>query len=93
MNSLMKKFDKWQINNAKAVVKYLDPKNILMKSIDYSLLIQNLDRKWIEQNNPKWLERYDEVNSLKFRLSFYYGQKLYIGKRLKKIIRKLIKKL
>ena len=88
-----KKFERWQLNHAKAVVKYLDPKNRLLTNIEYSLLIKNLDRKWIKQTNPEWLERYDMIHSLKFRFQFYGKIKLrpvYRLLRCAKIKRKIL---
>jgi hypothetical protein len=70
-----KKAEKYNIKHAKAIVKYLDPKNKMMTNIDVDFMIKKLDRTWIEQVNPEWLERYDLAKSLKFRFKFYVNQK------------------
>jgi len=51
------------IKHAKAVVKYLDPENPAVKdNKGMGNLIKILDRKWVEENGPKWLELYNKSN-------------------------------
>jgi glycosyltransferase involved in cell wall biosynthesis len=58
-----------RIKNAKAVVKYLDPRYPMVKNDkEYDQIIKLLDRKWISANGPAWLERYDRVTSTLFLL-------------------------
>lgn len=48
------------IENAKAVIKYLDPENICVKNnkkLNENILL--LDRKWIEDNGKQWIKVYD----------------------------------
>lgn len=69
----------YDIKHAKAVVKYLDPNHITVKKkVSFDDLIKILDRKWIEENGPKWLERYDKGSSM------YLGIKRFINKKLLK---------
>lgn len=53
------------IKNAKAVIKYLDPEFLPFKS-DRNLdsLVSLLDKKWIEENGPQWLDRYNSVTGI-----------------------------
>ncbi len=61
--------EKWRkrlIDNAKAYVKYIDPSLPYVKddaSIDRSLL-PLLDRQWVLQNGPAWIQRYDRAKSI-----------------------------
>ena len=60
-----KKRDLWNIKNAKAIVKYLDPDHQIMKdnkSVDRLIII--LDRKWVQDNGNVWLKRYDDAKAL-----------------------------
>jgi len=54
-----KKEELYKISLAKAVVKYLDPNYELLKSKSFDQVISILERKWIIENGPVWLERYD----------------------------------
>lgn len=54
------KYWEQMIRNGKAVVKYLNPDHSLVRGVGFDFLIKNLDRKWVEQNGPQWLERYDK---------------------------------
>jgi glycosyltransferase involved in cell wall biosynthesis len=57
-------------DTAKAYVKYIDPNLPYAKDvgIDRSLL-PLLDRQWVLQNGPAWIERYDRARSLRTRFS------------------------
>lgn len=57
------KAEKYNLKHAKAIVKYLDPQNTsVRKNKGFSNVIKLLDRKWIEEHGPKWLEIYDKRN-------------------------------
>jgi len=59
-----KKLEQAMIKHAKAVVKYLDPDYLMIKNNrNYETVIRLLDREWIEKNGPKWLKRYDAIDS------------------------------
>lgn len=52
---------KMSIENAMAIVKYLDPDNSCIKKnkkLNESILL--LDRRWIEENGKRWIEVYDK---------------------------------
>ncbi len=55
--------------HAKSIVKYLDPENACVKS-NKGLYrkIRILDRDWVMKNGPKWLDQYDKVTSISFKL-------------------------
>ena len=80
-----KKFEAIQEKNAKSIVKYLDPDFYLIKNMDYARLVGRLERKWVEKTNPKWLEKYDKVNSLSFRINFYIERHKFTNFFLRKI--------
>ena len=77
------KAKKKDIENAKAIVKYLDPDFHLVKrypGVDF--VIRILDRKWIEENNASWLERYDNTKSLSSTIkNFIYKNIIQKNKR------------
>ena len=67
----------YDIKHAKAVVKYLDPNHkLIKKNKNFNDLIKILDRKWIEENGPKWLERYDKGSSMNLGLKKFVKKKL-----------------
>ena len=54
---------------AKGIVKYLDPDHEIIKnSQGFIFAISMLDRKWIEETNPVWLNKYDESQSSKSKI-------------------------
>ena len=56
---------------AKGIIKYLDPNHHLVKSSPGIIFaIRILDRKWIEDTNPAWLEKYDESQSKKSKIKY-----------------------
>jgi len=65
LDKKMEKLD--NIQRAKAMVKYLDPNDPSVKHarwLDYYLRF--VDKKWVEENGPSWIERYKHASSLKF---------------------------
>jgi len=58
------KYELFRKKHAKAVIKYLDPEFYMVKDDKtYDDYMPLLDRKWVEENGPKWLTRYDRVLS------------------------------
>lgn len=54
------KYEACMLKHAKAIIKYLDPGHMLIRdNPGYDDLIVLLDRQWIVDNGPKWLDRYD----------------------------------
>lgn len=67
-----KKSRQKDIEFAKGAVKYLDPDFPLVKSyLGFDFLIRLLDRKWVEENGPSWLKRYDASHSLSFSIKYF----------------------
>ena len=59
----------YDIKHAKAVVKYLDPENPAVrhnKGMGY--LIRVLERNWVKENGPKWLNVYDNTSLTKLKI-------------------------
>ncbi len=56
-----KKHKEYRIKHAKAVVKYLDPDNPFIQEVAFDNLVRILDRHWVEENGPAWLDRYDKA--------------------------------
>lgn len=59
------------IQGIKGYVKYVDPDFHLVKNdivLDFSLRL--LDREWVKQNGPAWLERYDKAHSPSFTIKY-----------------------
>jgi len=55
------KFEFFRIKHAKAVIKYLDPEfPMVKKDKSYDDYMSLLERKWVEENGPKWLPRFDK---------------------------------
>jgi len=55
--------------HAKSIVKYLDPENACVKSNrGIFRKIKNLDRNWVKNNGPQWLNQYDKSTSTSFKL-------------------------
>ncbi len=71
-----------EINRAKAIVKYLDPDSTLIRGDKgFDTAIRLLDRKWIAQNGPKWLERHKRATSISFVIkNFIYRHLIQSGK-------------
>ncbi len=64
-----KKEIRYNIKHAKAVIKYLDPDDpVIKKTKWFDGVIRVLDRNWVSENGPKWLERYDHGSSKIFSL-------------------------
>lgn len=64
-----KKESKANEKHAKAIVKYLDPENASVQSNKgIYRKIGILDRSWVKENGPKWLQHYDRVTSINFKL-------------------------
>ncbi len=62
-----KKARQKDLDNARAIVKYLDPDYHLVKRYPgFDFVIRILDRNWIKKSNPKWLKRYDHSKSFPF---------------------------
>ena len=60
-----KKAKQKDLDNAKAIIKYLDPEFHLVKRYPgFDFVIRHVNRNWIKETNPKWLERYDSSKSV-----------------------------
>ena len=80
-----KKAKRIEEETAKGAVKYFDPNFVVVRdSPGFDFIIRGLDRKWIEENNSEWLQRYDKTHSLKFTIMFYAHK--YIISKNKKIL-------
>lgn len=80
------------IQNAKAVVKYLDPNSSIVKTIHpgFDTLISLLDRKWVEENGYAWLKRYDRTHSINFKIKYFlYRHIISKSKTLETLIKKI----
>ena len=63
------KADAQTLKNAKAIVKYLDPDFHVVKNSKWlDGVIRKLDRKWVLENGPQWIKRYDHGSSKTFSL-------------------------
>ena len=78
------------IKNAKAVVKYLDP-DYLPSQSDHNInsLLVLLDKKWIEDNGPQWLQKYNSASKLKNYIET--GKKIYKKKGTKYLIKRVLR--
>lgn len=85
-----KKFRTKDTQHAKAFVKYLEPNSPAVKNnMGFDISIRLLKRKWVEENGPQWLERYDKANSLSFTVKlFLYRQVISKNKRILSLTRK-----
>ncbi len=64
-----KKERDYNLKHAKAIVKYLDPEHPLVKKNKWlDGVIKNLEREWVKENGPKWLNRYDHGSSKIFSI-------------------------
>ena len=73
---------KYNIKHAKAIVKYLDPEHPLVKKTKWlDGIISNIERKWVEENGPSWLKRYDRGSSKLFQIKKYLYQKIFSKKK------------
>ena len=71
-----KKAASQNLKNAKAIVKYLDPENHIVKKNKWlDGVIKELDRNWIKENGPKWLSRYERGSSIKFSVKTFIYKK------------------
>jgi hypothetical protein len=81
-----KKLEYSMIKHAKAVVKYLDPDYPMVKNdFGYESIIRLLNREWIEINGPKWLKRYDSIDTKSSKITS-------MRKRAQLKIKKILKK-
>lgn len=61
------KANRYNVKNAKAIVKYLDPDHPLVKNNKgLDSLVRLLDRRWVSEVNPKWLKRYNRGRAVLF---------------------------
>lgn len=66
-----KKAKQKDIENARAIIKYLDPDFHLIKRYPgFDFVIRILDRNWIKETNPKWLSRFDQSKSVFATMKF-----------------------
>jgi len=79
------KKDELMLNNAKAVIKYLDPEFFKSDS-NIDALLRLLDKKWVEENGPQWLERFNSASGIKGLLN--KGMKTSKKKGIKYLIKK-----
>jgi len=71
-----KKAASQNLKNAKAIVKYLDPDNHIVKKNKWlDGVIKELDRNWVKENGPKWLARYERGSSITFSLKTFIYKK------------------
>jgi hypothetical protein len=70
------------LDNARAIIKYLDPEfHLVKKSPGFDFVIRKLDRDWIKTINPKWIKRYDKTKSLTSSLKFLIYKYIIIKNR------------
>ena len=81
------------IEHSKGVVKYLDPDFPMAKNyLGFDFLIRTLDRKWVEENGPAWLKRYDKARSISFSVMyFFYRNVISKNKKLLSLTRRFYK--
>ena len=66
-----RKAEQKDLDNARAIIKYLDPDFHLVKRYPgFDFVIRKLDRDWIKSTNPKWIKRYDKTKSLLSSVKF-----------------------
>ena len=66
-----RKAEQKDLDNARAIIKYLDPDFHLVKRYPgFDFVIRKLDRDWIKTTNPKWIKRYDKTKSLISSIKF-----------------------
>jgi glycosyltransferase involved in cell wall biosynthesis len=78
------------VKNAKSVIKYLDPDFLpFTKDRNLDALIKMLDRKWIQNNGPQWIKRYDSISGTTGKMKD--GRRVLKDKGLKYLIKRIFR--
>jgi len=65
------------IQRAKAIIKYLDPDHPTVIDTKYlDEYLRFVDRKWVEENGPKWIKRHQRASSWNFVLKRFVWKKI-----------------